>query len=202
MAAHVSIGNAGEHLVMAELLFRGCHAFMADRGNPAFDLAAILTDNRQVKIRVKTCGTNRTVQYNARNSGGVFLQLIDGDDTDFVAVVAPRKAEVFTARSAECWIIPTAIVNANLWDTDAAYFATSKRDGSPRKRQNTPWFTLRLDGDPSDSPLNGWARHWENWHENWAFRTDGSSNAQSLLSEARDAPLIAGSRGQESRPSC
>jgi hypothetical protein len=78
MTAHVNIGNAGEHLIMVELLFRGCHAFMADRGNPAFDLTAILLDNRQVKIRVKTCSSNRTIQYNARKSGGVFLQLSTG----------------------------------------------------------------------------------------------------------------------------
>ena len=32
-------GNAGEHLVMAELLARGFDAYWADRGNPAFDIA-------------------------------------------------------------------------------------------------------------------------------------------------------------------
>ena len=37
-----NIGSAGEHLIMAELLARGFHAFMADRSNPVFDIAAIL----------------------------------------------------------------------------------------------------------------------------------------------------------------
>jgi hypothetical protein len=183
MANHVKVGNAGEHLVMAELLFRGCHAFMADRGNPAFDLTAILLDNRQLKIRVKTCGLNRTVQYNSKKSGQVFLELCDDDNTDFVAIVAPRKRQTFTSRSAECWIIPTQILNADLWATDKSYFATTNRNGSPRKRQKLPWFTLRLDGDPEGSPLNGWATRWANWYENWAFQTNTVQPVQGLPSE-------------------
>ena len=34
-----SRGNAGEHLVMAELLMKNFDAYMADRGNPDFDIA-------------------------------------------------------------------------------------------------------------------------------------------------------------------
>jgi len=39
-----NIGSASEHLIMAELLAREFHAFMADRSNPVFDIAAILQD--------------------------------------------------------------------------------------------------------------------------------------------------------------
>ena len=37
----VHLGNAGEHLVMAHLLAQGFQAFMADRGNPAFDISVV-----------------------------------------------------------------------------------------------------------------------------------------------------------------
>ena len=91
----INVGNAGEHLIMAELLARGYHAFMADRGNPAFDAAAILPDGRQVKIRVKTCSTNRTFQYNAKRDGTIFLDYDPSDPTDFCALVAPTDKKEF-----------------------------------------------------------------------------------------------------------
>ncbi len=169
----VNVGNAGEHLIMAELLARGYHAFMADRGNPAFDLAAILPDRRQVKIRCKTCSTNRTFQYSAKKTGEIFLDFDPQDNTDFAALIAPRKAEVFTSRTAEIWIVPTAVMNHSLWQMNAAYFSTPKRDGTPRKQQSTPWFTMQLDGPPEKSPLNGWAQKLETWHENWEFSFHG-----------------------------
>lgn len=51
MANTTNTGNAGEHLVMAELLSRGFHAFLADRANPAFDIA-VYKDGRHALIRV------------------------------------------------------------------------------------------------------------------------------------------------------
>ncbi len=49
----VHLGNAGEHLVMAHLLAQGFQAFMADRGNPAFDIS-VVDGSRHSLLRVKT----------------------------------------------------------------------------------------------------------------------------------------------------
>ena len=137
-----NVGNAGEHLIMAELLARGYHAFMADRGNPSFDLAAILPDQRQVKIRCKTCGTNRTLQYDARKSGEIFLELDPASETDFVALIAPRKGEVFTSRTAEIWILPTVVMDKHLWQMNEEYLTILEHQ-LPR---TTLKFTLQSSG--------------------------------------------------------
>ena len=170
----VNIGNAGEHLIMAELLARGFHAFMADRGNPAFDIAVILPDRRQVKLRCKTCSEKRTFLYNAKKTGDIFLEHEPDDPTDFVALIAPQKGQQFTARSAEIWIIPTGLMNTHLWEMNREYFATTKRDGTPRKHQKVPWFTMKLDGNPDGSPLSGWFEKLAPWRENWKFQTESN----------------------------
>jgi len=167
----VNIGNAGEHLIMAELLARGFHAFMADRGNPAFDIAAILPDKRQLKLRCKTCDKNRTFQYNAKKTGEIFFDFDPQDTTDFVTLIAPNKGQPFTSRTAEIWIVPTTVMNRYLWQMHRDYFATSNRDGSARKKQKIPWFTMRLDGGNSNSPLNGWYDKLSTWYENWQFKS-------------------------------
>jgi hypothetical protein len=58
-----------------------------------------------------------------------------------------------------------------LWTMNKEYFATPKRDGTPRKQQKNPWFTMRLDGGSSNSPLNGWSDKLAAWHENWSFNS-------------------------------
>lgn len=51
MGYATNVGNAGEHLVMAELLAQGFHAFMADRANPAFDIS-VYKDRKHSVVRV------------------------------------------------------------------------------------------------------------------------------------------------------
>jgi hypothetical protein len=49
----VWLGNAGEHLVVGKLLSLHFHAFVADRNNRAFDVAAY-RDGKFSLLRVKT----------------------------------------------------------------------------------------------------------------------------------------------------
>ena len=63
----VHLGNAGEHLVMAHLLAQNFQAFMADRGNPAFDIS-VVDGHRHSLIRVKTT-SSESVMWSRKPSG-------------------------------------------------------------------------------------------------------------------------------------
>ncbi len=70
----VNTGNAGEHLVMAEPLARGYHAFMADWGNPSYDIS-VFKDGKYSLLRVKTT-TNGVIQYSTKKDGKtIFLDM-------------------------------------------------------------------------------------------------------------------------------
>ena len=73
----VHLGNAGEHLVMAHLLAQNFQAFMADRGNPAFDISVVdghRPPARQTKRRAIT-KADRGEDYSSRTD---MLRLIVG----------------------------------------------------------------------------------------------------------------------------
>ena len=94
----VHLGNAGEHLVMADLLGQGFQAFMADRGNPAFDIS-VVDGHRHSLIRVKTTSSER-VMWSRKPSGVTFLDLrMKGD---YCCIVDMRKG---VAR-AEFYLVP------------------------------------------------------------------------------------------------
>jgi hypothetical protein len=58
----IPTGNAGEYLVMGELLRRGFDAQLADRNTKGYDILAALHDQAQFKrIQVKTVRTQLSV---------------------------------------------------------------------------------------------------------------------------------------------
>lgn len=158
VASTVSIGNAGEHLLMAELLARGFQAFMADRGNPAFDIAVDVSGSASM-IRVKTTRCS-DVQWSAKKNGEVSLDR--RSERDFVAIVDLRKG----VRSAMIYLVPTVSVEQVLAENHAKYLSHPKSDGSPRK--DTKQRIIHLDG--VDRPTNeayGYSRKWEEYREAW-----------------------------------
>src|SRR5690606_25357513 len=119
----VSTGNAGEHLVIAQLLLRGFHAGLPDRGNPAFDVFT-RHGNRQCGIRVKTCTHKDTrVTWSAKSDDEIFLEL---GENDYVALVQIPDFDVARARY---WIIPTPVVSDTLKATHKQWLSIAKRDG-------------------------------------------------------------------------
>ena len=136
----VKTGNAGEHLVMAELLARGHHAAMADRGNPAYDILS-LCGGRHSSLRVKT-SRSANVKWSTKRDGTVFLELSRGNDSDFVVIVLMPERP----RNADFYILPTAVVDRTLKTNHKKWLASPRLDGKPR------------------TDAKRWAKYHDAWH--------------------------------------
>jgi len=160
--AKVNIGNAGEHLVMAELLYQGHQAFWADRGNPAFDIAVDVY-GRTSLIRVKTTTANLgAAQWTAKPDGRVFLDL--RHERDFVAIVDMRNGP----RGAVFYLVPTPVVEEHHARNHPEYLRHPRRDGRPGGRKDTPQRIIRLDGpERHDNPTFNYAEKWAQYREAW-----------------------------------
>lgn len=159
MVNTTNTGNAGEHLVMAELLSRGFHAFLADRANPAFDIA-VYKDSRHALIRVKTT-TGDSAQWSTKADGTIFLEM--KDEGDFVAIVRMKGA----ARAADIYIVPTAEVDAHLRRNHKHYASIPARDGQPRGQHGKRiiHFTGRdTERSIGRNYVEKWAGYLEAWH--------------------------------------
>jgi hypothetical protein len=161
MARSVNMGNAGEHLVMAELLARGHHVAMADRGNPAFDILTLI-DGVYSSLRVKTT-TGEHLQWSVKKDGSVFLDLDSRKNPrDFVVLVQM----VGGPRNAVLYVVPTKIVEGALRKTYAYWMKFPKRDGSPRKVSSHRG--LGLAGRDTETNISaGFATKWAKYREAW-----------------------------------
>jgi hypothetical protein len=122
-------GNLGEHIIMAELIYHGFHAFMADRGNPAFDVSTLWAGSgRSTLIRVKTT-SNHSAVWTVKKSGLIFLDQQEEDD--FVAIVDIGNG----LRERDVYIVPTDILLNALQADHAFYVSHPKKDGTPRKSE-------------------------------------------------------------------
>jgi hypothetical protein len=122
-------GNLGEHLLMAELINRDFHAFMADRGNAGFDLSTLWSPSgRKCVIRVKTT-SNHSAVWTVKKSGQIFLELQEADD--FVAIVDLGAG----LRERDIYIVPTIALLECLQQDHEFYVSHKKKDGNPRKQE-------------------------------------------------------------------
>ncbi|MDE2435890.1 MAG: hypothetical protein KGM49_06490 [Sphingomonadales bacterium] len=137
-----SKGNVGEHLVMAELLFRGFDAYWADRGNPAFDIACFWNGSkRSTRLRVKTT-SNHSAIWAVKKSGAIFLDQQDHDD---LTVIVDLGAGL---RERDIYIVPTPALYECLQADHADFVSKPKKDGSPRKSEQG-MRCIRFFGDES-----------------------------------------------------
>ena len=145
---------------MAELLARGFQAFMADRGNPAFDIA-VDAGGVTSMLRVKTTTADHgAAQWSVKRTGDVFLDL--RAERDFVALVDLRGQ----VRGSVIYLVPTRVVDAEIRRAIGVYLAHPNRDGSQRKDNGQR--ILRLDGaDRPDNPSFGYAAKWAAYCEAW-----------------------------------
>jgi hypothetical protein len=122
-------GNLGEHLIMAELIHEGFHAFMADRNNVAFDVMTLWpASGRKCVLRVKTT-SNHSAVWTVKKSGTIFLEQQPQDD--FVAIVDIGSG----LRDRDIYLVPTDILLAELESGHSFYVSHPKKDGTPRKSE-------------------------------------------------------------------
>lgn len=168
MADTVAVGNAGEHLVMAHLLAKGFQAFMADRGNTAFDISCV-DGRRHSLIRVKTT-TSDMVKWTAKNDNSIFIDL--RSENDFVALVDLRKS----VSAAQIYLIPSKEVDRTLRKCDDFYHSHTKADGNPRKR--TKLRGVSLTGKPKPTDISwGFDKTWNKYLDAWHLLREAPNNS-------------------------
>lgn len=155
-----SKGNVGEHLAMAELLWRGFDAYWADRGNPAFDIACFWNETRRAtRLRVKTTSNGDAV-WTAKKSG-LFLDVQPRDDYVLICNLAAG------IRSSSIYLVPTPVVEGHLVNAHEFYCSTVGPRGKPRDASSSI-RVLRFYGEPKPTNIaygyqDTFAQYLENW---------------------------------------
>lgn len=102
------IGNAGEYLVVGELLRRGVIAAPAPRNTPGFDvLATSGVNSLNIRVKTKTKASDSWV-WICKKDGAIFKNL--SDKSDFTVLVDLKEAQT----SPEYYIIPTVELDREL----------------------------------------------------------------------------------------
>jgi hypothetical protein len=154
-------GNLGEHIIMAELIYHGFHAFMADRGNPAFDVSTLWAESgRSTLIRVKTTSNHSTV-WTVKKSGLIFLDQQDEDD--FVAIVDIGRG----LRDRDVYLVPTGILLHHLHTDHALYVSHPKKDGTPRKQEQGMRNICFYGEDKPDNHSYAYQHKFAEYREAW-----------------------------------
>jgi hypothetical protein len=156
-----SRGNAGEHLVMAELLMQGFDAYMADRGNPDFDVACGWNaTQRMTRLRVKTASDGNAV-WTAKKTGLAFAQIQPRDD---MVVICDLSKGI---RGAEYYIVPTQVIQKALTENHDHYVSQPGRNGKPRKAE-TNFRVLRFSGQHrEDNRSYAYHEKFAEYRNNW-----------------------------------
>jgi len=152
-------GNAGEHLVMAELLVRDFDAYWADRGNTDFDVACFWNKtDRSTRLRVKTSSDGGAV-WSAKK-GGLFSDIRAND----YVVICNIKGGI---RNASYYIVPTPVVAKHLETNHQLYCSIPGRGGSPRSAE-AKIRVLRFFGqDRADNPSWGYQVKFAEYADAW-----------------------------------
>lgn len=153
----VHLGNAGEHLVMADLLYSGFQAFMADRGNPAFDISVVDATKHSL-LRVK-CTNTDSVIWSRKKSGATFLDI--RKNGDFCCIVDLRNG----ISGAQIYLVPTIEVQRAIDKGRADWLSKTRRDGNPRK--DSTGQRLWLDDVINGPAYKGFRTKWKRYLGNW-----------------------------------
>lgn len=169
MGSSVQIGNAGEHFVMSCLLSLGCHAGLADRGNPHFDLLVRKPAGGFCSVRVKATRGD-TFQWTAKTNWDP-LPGFDKDNPDpYDLTVLVAFNNKLPGTSTEVYIMPTERLVRDINVVHEHYHQFPNRDGSERK-----WSTqrvLRLSGEVRpDNVAYGFRLTWAEYKDGWPLIT-------------------------------
>jgi hypothetical protein len=148
------IGNAGEYLVVGELLRRGIIAGPAPRNAPNFDIIATNTNGTKfLNIRVKTKETSNSWVWMTKKDGDIFKYL--HEENDYTVLVDLRTNE----QSPEYYIVPTSQLNSKLKEIFDLWIKSSPKRGIKSHNINN---RMRRIGEKES--------HWEwlnIWKQNW-----------------------------------
>src|SRR5713101_4025089 len=136
----VSMGNAGEHLVMAHLLVLGFAA------------------TRHSLLRVKTTNA-ASVVWTRKKSGITVLDM--RNENDYCCVVDMRGG----VAAARIFIVPTSVVQSAIDDARADWNAGTRRDGLPRV--DTAATRLLLNDRIDHRAWDGFEAKWQQYLGNW-----------------------------------
>jgi hypothetical protein len=160
-----AVGAYGERVVEAELLRN--HWIPANinasvRNAADFDIYA-KKNERQIHIRVKTCGPSlRQFQYGFKKGEPVSTAGLS--DLDFSVLVSMGESR----STDEFYVLPTGIVRQALNDHRSFYLSRTKRDGNQRK--DTGHWSLRLFRDANgNDPGYDLGQRWQKYQNNWAL---------------------------------
>lgn len=153
----VNLGNAGEHLVMAHLLTLGFQAFMADRGNPAFDIS-VVDGTKHSLIRVKTTRADSLV-WSRKKSGVTFLDMRNRGDFCCIVDLRARVAD------AQIYLVPTRVVQTAIDAARKEWNSGRKRDGGTRI--DSPAQRLWLNDRAGKRAWEGFQVKWRRYLEAW-----------------------------------
>lgn len=134
-----TIGNAGEYLVVGELLKRGVIAAPAPRNNPGFDvLATSGTRSLNIRVKTKTEAAKSWVWICKKDPQGTIFKNLS-DKLDFTVLVDLKDAEA----SPEYYIIPTLELDSELKNIFKRWLESPPK----RKKPHNPKNPMRRIGD-------------------------------------------------------
>ncbi len=150
-----TIGNAGEYLVVGELLKRGVIAAPAPRNNPGFDVLAT-NGSRSLNIRVKTKtqASNSWVWMCRKKDPerNIFRNL--GDKPDVTALVDLKDEQT----PPEYYIVPTLELDRELKAIFKRWLESPPKRGKPHTNNN---LMRRIGGSPYQQEcLSKWKGSW------------------------------------------
>lgn len=153
-------GNAGENLVMAELLAQGFEAYRADRGHPEYDVACFAESGHATRLRVKTTTENGAAIWTARKNGKIFL---DAKATDDFVIICDVQNGI---RGADMYVVPTPVVEQDLVGDHAFYVAQPGRYG--KTRSDSDMRVMRFHGEPKhDNQAFGYQAKYAQYRDAW-----------------------------------
>jgi hypothetical protein len=160
----VVMGEAGESLVMAELLARGFDAFKAIRANPAFDISCVAKETRRAtRLRVKTTSDGPAI-WSAKRNGTIFLDFKEEATDDFVVICHVQDRVI---REASIYVVPTPVVEQDLRQDSAFYLRFPRKDGRPRDPDSTT-RVMRFFGEPKpDNQAFGYQLKYAQYRVAW-----------------------------------
>lgn len=124
------IGNAGEYLVVGELLRRGIIAAPAPRNNPGYDVLAT-NGVKSINIRVKT-KTNAADSWvwMCKGDGTIFKHLVENMDITILVDLKDDK------ESPDYFVVDTQDLNARLNEIHLYWLSHPGRNGKLRNAKS------------------------------------------------------------------
>jgi hypothetical protein len=148
------IGNAGEYLVVGELLKRGIVAAPAPRNSPGFDvLATNGIKSLNIRVKTKTEAANSWVWICKKDAQRTIFKNL-GDKSDFTVLVDLKDVQA----SPEYYVLPTSELDKKLREIFEYWLKSPPKRGKPHDLNTR---MLRIGGSAYQQEwLSEWKGAW------------------------------------------